>query len=778
MRLCLVSSILALFVSIQFQSEQWLLVGLLTMMLFSLPNYSWQMRMVAFFCLFTSALYSHFWLVDRLQSRLPANLSGTVVTGYGEVIGCNAVDVNIEKLLLRIDSVQSLVQADDIASASLPELKRLAINYYRHSYKDNGSFAAMIPCGSQIKFKAKLRAPYGFINPAGFDYEAWQLSQKVDALGYLLSYELVGSSDDWCSQLLVLRQYWLKRAADLKGSAGQIVPALLFGESGFLARQHWLDFQLTGTIHLLIVSGLHVGFLALLVIGLWRILVRVEVMLFFPRSSLLLKITPVILLFACLLYAYMAGMGLAIQRAGLMLLVAILVVYYRHHWSLFDSWLWVMWLVLIINPLTSLFVGFWFSFAAVGCLLMSYSGQIGGAIKSKGQRFANKIKTLYEPQWVIFIALMPLLWLFQQSHSILSFFVNILAIPLLGLLILPLSLMAFIWPDGFVVELLNLLLVAVMGFLHQVAQQPSWQFFKPAGSWLLALVPMVLIALWLPGSPFKRLSLVLLFLVFISPISSSEKKIVVFDVGQGLAVYGRVTSGESWLYDTGAEFRSGFSLGEAVVAKNILAFTGRRLDLLFVSHSDNDHAGGELGLRRKIVPILTYAGQPRLKHHQYCHGINGWQPFANGADRWRVFDYSADKKGDNNHSCIVQIEVAGKKILLPGDIDKRAEAHLLKLYAGQLKSDILVVGHHGSRSSSSKIWLQQVAPKLAIVSSGFNNRFQHPHLEVINRFKQLSIPLYNTANSGAIEIDLSEDVSVIPSITQWRSKNPPIWRQM
>jgi competence protein ComEC len=133
-----------------------------------------------------------------------------------------------------------------------------------------------------------------------------------------------------------------------------------------------------------------------------------------------------------------------------------------------------------------------------------------------------------------------------------------------------------------------------------------------------------------------------------------------------------------------------------------------------------------------------------------------------------------DKASDNNQSCIVQIEMAGKTILLPGDIDKKAEALLLKLYGHELKSDVLIVGHHGSKSSSSEAWLAQVDPQLAIVSSGFKNRFNHPHSSIVQRFQQRSIPLFNTADSGAVEVTLAE----ILSVTAWRKKNAPIWRQM
>lgn len=781
MRLCLVSTILALIVSIQFQSEQLGFQALLiATVIVGTKSSGWPVRLVAVLCVISSVYYSQYWLAERLESRLDADFSGILVTGYGEVVGCSDKSFGVEKLLLRVNSIKN-------AEKELSQLKQLSLNFYRRLDggrsgdaglgEDAHKLKAKIPCGAHLKFSAKLRAPYGFTNPWGFDYEALQLSRQIDATGYLLTHEIVGEVQGWISQLMVLREQWVQRAAALGGPAGQLVPALLFGESGYLPKEQWLDFQLTGTIHLLVVSGLHVGFLIFMVTSLWYMLIRMEVLLLFPRASFLFKLTPLVLLLACAVYAYMAGMGLAIQRAGLMLGFGICVIYLRNHWSLLDTLLWVMLLVIIVNPLCTLFVGFWFSFAAVGALLMSYCGQLGHATAASNThlnilRLAENIKLVYHPQWVVFIVLMPLLWLFQQPQSALSFFINILAIPLLGFVIMPLALFSFIWPDGMAVDALNAVLSNTLIFLHQVSLLPSWLVYKPAGLWLLLLFPLVFLSLWFSGAPYKRLSLLLLALIFFLPVTVKGNKLVIFDVGQGLAVYGS-TKESSWLYDTGAQFRSGFSLGDAVVAKNILAFEGRSLDLLFVSHSDNDHAGGEAGLRRKIKPLLTYAGQPRESHHTNCHTLNGWHSLG-GEDRWRVFNYQMDNASDNNQSCIVQIEMAGKTILLPGDIDKKAETLLLDIYGVELKSDVLIVGHHGSKTSSSNKWLIQVDPQLAIVSSGFKNRFKHPHANVIRRFQQLSIPLFNTADSGAVEVNLTETLSITP----WRKKNAPIWRQM
>lgn len=795
MRLCLLSSIIALIVSIHghLMIEPILLVlvmGVFCTVILVRNRVDSSCRgrnALILLSALASLAYSQFWLESQLESRLPVAMTGMKLSGIAQVVGCDASSESLEKLRLKVIST-------DAHNPQLGRIQQIVVNHYLYnrqrakSLSDAGALKPneRIGCNKIIRFTAKLRAPYSFVNPYGFDYEGWLLSRGVDASGYLINHEIISADTSVWARLIEIRQQGVARAAELPGKAGEIVPALLFGESGYLEKASWLDLQMTGTVHLLVVSGLHVSFLMLLIMLVWRQIIKLEMLLFSPARSYLMRLTPVVLLAVCLLYCYMAGMGLAVQRSGLMLGVAIFVSFSRYHWSLLDSWLWVMWMVLIINPLVSLFVGFWFSFIAVGSLLMGHAGFLraaanlqGGMVKSAV--IAEKIRVLYRPQWIIFIALLPLLWVFQQPSSLFSFAVNVLAVPLLAFVILPLSLICFVILDGPLVTLFNGLLGVLMSGLHQVSSLNDWMVFKPSGLWVLILVPITAFALMFKGFPYRGLSTVILALLFIFPMETENDLLIVFDVGQGLSVYGKMAGDDendeaSWLYDTGAQFRSGFSLGDAVVAKNLLALSGGHLDLMFISHSDNDHAGGEEGLLRKIQVGRTYAGQPKHDHHYNCHNLNNqWQ--INGGFKWRVFnlkDTQLKRMSDNNLSCVVQIEMAGKRILIPGDVEKSIEHKLVKQFGDHLQSDILLVGHHGSKTSSSNAFVESVNPKLAIISSGLNNTFKHPHSSVIERFKRRSIPVYNTANSGAVEIKLNENSPVI----EWRKEKAPIWRQL
>lgn len=809
MRLCLVSSILALIVSIHGNLTQghslWLLmITLLSLSLwvqmtvFKLkPKRALALASLLAFVFYATHHYSQEWLQSALESRLQAQYSGITIKGRGGVVTCDLSKSNMEKIQLDVQPKSVEVISDSKKSFTKPSLSLTRLSLV--NYLGANDTKQQILCGSSIEFIAKLRAPYSFINPASFDYEAWLLSKGVDATGYLKSYRLLNRHNDMnATGLVLLRQAGLKRASEVNGLAGQIVPALLFGETGYLDKQYWDLLQLTGAVHLLVVSGLHIGFVALLVLFLWHKLVQLE-MFFGRQRSLLQRFTPVMLVVCCLVYAYMAGMGLAVQRSSLMLVLAVVVSFYRGHWSLLDSWLWVMWLVLMLNPLISRFVGFWFSFAAVGCLLLAYSGRLVAlplqsrkriALALKPKRPRDKvgmlgllvfrfIEAFIRPQWVVFLAIMPFLWLFFQPQSIASLFVNAIAIPLLAFLILPFSILGLIFTDGIFVQVLNVVLLTGFQLLDLVAEQKHWLVYKPHGIWLLFLPPIVVVALSVKGMPFRRLSLFLLAAIYLLPLRVLENTLIVFDVGQGLAVYGATHDDQGefhWLYDTGAKFRSGFSIGESVVARNLLVKMDAELDLLVVSHSDNDHAGGQVGLLKHLKAVELLAGQPNAISERHCHQRDsGWKIEA--GLKWRVLSVALQdgrrKLTDNNQSCIVQFEFQGIRILIPGDIEALIERKLVQEYKEELASDILLVPHHGSKSSSSELFIRAVSPKIAIISSGFNNPFNHPHPSVVERLQRLEIAVYNTADSGAVEVDLDDF-----SLLEWRKQSPPIWRQM
>jgi len=233
---------------------------------------------------FATSIFVQTWLDSRLHSRLPAQHTGVIVTGVGITHSCDTSNPEVEKLILNIISIDS-------PAVRLPRLKKLELSHYLKN-RATQNIKPLIDCGKKIHFRAKLRAPYTFLNPYGFDYEAWQLSREIDAGGYFLSYEFLANDDSIASLLDSVRQRGIKRAADLPGVAGQIVPALLFGESSYLQREYWQYLQVTGTIHLLVVSGLHVGFLIMILLLILCYIFQNEMYFFSPKMTSFLRLTP------------------------------------------------------------------------------------------------------------------------------------------------------------------------------------------------------------------------------------------------------------------------------------------------------------------------------------------------------------------------------------------------------------------------------------------------------------------------------------------------------
>jgi len=233
---------------------------------------------------------------------------------------------------------------------------------------------------------------------------------------------------------------------------------------------------------------------------------------------------------------------------------------------------------------------------------------------------------------------------------------------------------------------------------------------------------------------------------------SKNWQLVVFDVGQGLSVLIQQDN-KAILYDTGASYASGFNMIEAVVLPYLQHADIKQLDKVIISHSDNDHAGG-LAVLQQSIPIneLIY-NMKKNKSGRVCiqGGTFDWQ----GLSLETLWPEKAISK-ENDDSCVLLISDGKSKVLLTGDISKKVEAKLITKYP-QLHADVLVVPHHGSKTSSSSAFISHLNPKFAIVSAGFLNRWHMPVSEVTNRYQNNNVLLLNSAESGQIIFNFSDE---------------------
>ena len=614
----------------------------------------------------------------------------------------------------------------------------------------------------------KLRAFRNFNNPVSFDYEYWALARGVDAGGYLKEFSLLSVESGGVSGWVAAMQAQIVMlAGELPGLAGQLIPALLFGQGSALDGRYWSDLQLVGAVHLLVVSGLHLGFWIAAIVFFWRILIRVAAAVQVVTPVSLIRLEPWVLLAMLAVYCTLAGWGISLQRAFIMMLIGLWLHYSVGRGSLYAGYALTILVIAIASPMTLLQPGFIYSFSAVLILMYAFAGRAT-------QWGVPSIALLLKAQLVLCLGMASVYWLFLQPVSIQGIVTNLIAVPLLGLFVLPFSILVFLFPIEGLIDAYNQIIGFLFYFLALNQPGAADLLIMPQGFWLL---PLFFIGFWLiapSGIGFKFFFACMLLMIASSDFSPKCRKLLVLDVGQGLAVLIQ-SDGFSGLYDTGAAYLSGFSLGAKVVAPNLRQSGIDWLDHVVVSHSDNDHAGGLAGVMRIVDTDRLLSGQRlRAWETEDCHSLgDDWQKTNDSSVSWRVLSVGSGAGSDNDNSCVVQYEIGRYRVLLPGDISESYEKKLVSIFGRELKSDVLVVAHHGSKTSSSLLWLENVEPQYAVISAGFNNRFGHPHDSVVRRLKEKGAKVLITAEQGAIEFSLEEDIEWIG----WREVGKRLWSQ-
>ncbi|NMZ49543.1 DNA internalization-related competence protein ComEC/Rec2 [Pseudomonas poae] len=597
--------------------------------------------------------------------------------------------------------------------------------------------------GERWRLAVTLKRPSGLLNVHGFDHEAWLLAQRIGATGTVKDGErLTPARNAWRD---ALRQRLM--AVDAQGREAGLA-ALVLGDGSGLADEDWQVLQDTGTVHLLVISGQHVGLLAGLIYGLIALLARYGC---WPATWPWLPWACGLAFVAALGYGLLAGFGVPVQRACVMVgLVLLWRLRFRH----LGAW-WPLLLalngVLVLEPLASLQPGFWLSFGAVAVLILAFGGRLGPW--SLWQAWTR-------PQWLIAIGLFPLLLILGLPISLSAPLANLIAVPWISLVVLPLALLGtfllavplvgevVLWLAGGALDLLFQGLALLAGYL------PAWIPAEVSlGYWLVSLAGAVIVLL--PGGvPFRLLGWPMLLLAVVpprEPVPHGRAEVLQLDVGQGQAIVLR-TRHHTLLYDAGPRSRA-TDLGARVVLPSLKKLGIASLDLMLISHADADHAGGAAAVVRGLPVKRVVGGET-----DGLPGFLGTQPCLSG-ERWEwdgvsfeLWQWPGAVDG-NPKSCVLQVQANGERLLLTGDIDRAAERALLDSPLAQ-RTDWLQVPHHGSRSSSSRPFVQQLAPTSVLISRGRGNAFGHPHAQVMERYRALGSRVYDSAEHGAVRLQL------------------------
>jgi competence protein ComEC len=662
---------------------------------------------------------------SALDDRLAVELDGRTLWVEGRVVGLPEMRTGV----VRFELADPYSRRTD-----LPDRLRLAW----HAGPE-------LRAGETWRLAVRLKRPRGLVNPQSFDYEAWLLAQRIGATGTVKSGEriaAVGGGGAWRDSL---RQRLLQ--IDAHGREGALT-ALVLGDGSGLSTADWRLLQDTGTVHLMVISGQHIGLLATLLYGLVSGLARLG---WWPRRWPWLPWACVCAFLGALAYGWLAGFEVPVQRACVMVGLVLLWRWRFRHLGVCLPFLIAVLAVLLLEPLASLQPGFWLSFGAVAWLILIFSGRLGTW---------SWWRALGRAQWAMALGLLPLLLALGLPVSASSPLANLFAVPWVGLLIVPLALLGtlllpvpglgegLLWAAGGLLELLFVLLG------HMAAWLPAWlPVALPLWSW--SLIACGVLLLLLPsGVPLRGLGCLLLLPVFFSPVLRpvyGQAEVWMLDVGQGSALLLR-TQKHDLLYDAGARFGD-FDMGERVVLPSLRALGVDRLDLMLISHADNDHAGGALAMTRGMPVSRVLSGEagalPAALQASSCEAGQSWQWEGVRFTVWRW----AQAADGNQASCVLLVEANGERLLLTGDIDGSAERALLAS-AFDVRADWLLVPHHGSRSSSTPAFVKAVAPGAVLLSRGHLNSFGHPHADVIERYAARPARLYDSAEQGAVRIQL------------------------
>ncbi|MFA5679288.1 MAG: DNA internalization-related competence protein ComEC/Rec2 [Pseudomonas sp.] len=624
--------------------------------------------------------------------------------------------------------------------------------------------------GERWRFEISLRRPAGMSNPGGFDYEAWLYAQGIGALGSVrngtrLEAELRPSG------IAVLRHEIRRQLREVLADqpGGERLIALVVGDKSVLNRNDWLSLQATGTAHLMVISGLHVGMLAAAVFGVITLLGR-SGMLLWPWPRLWLAIPLVILVAA--LYALLAGFDVPVQRALLMISLGLLIQLLYRQPGLWTFWLLTFAAVVAYNPAAPLRAGFWLSFMAVGLLLYGMHGRLNAT---------NLWWRWGRAQWVVFVGLWPWLLLWSMPGSVSSPLANIVAIPWVSLLVVPAAMLGTVllllldWP--WLVQLSALLLNWLFAALEWIAlirpaerlAYPGWPGFVLGMMGVTALLSPLARPLALPAA-----ACVLALLLPPQPRPpSGQLWVTVLDVGQGLSVLLQ-TAEHDLLYDTGARFASGFDLGEAVVHPALLALGVRKLDILLLSHADNDHAGGARYIVEHLPVARVLAGQASDQDDRLAvEACMPGQQWNWGGIQFDIVHSPPPPASANEQSCVLRVATGSGAVLLPGDVGIRGEYQML---VRELSADLLLAPHHGSRSSSSYAFIRAVDPRWVVFSAGRHSQYGHPHPQVVERYRELDAEPVYTATAGATRFVL-DDTGKTRQAWAWRKHAQRFWHE-
>lgn len=753
---------------------------------------------------------------NRLENILIQELEGKEFSLEGRIAALPQSNASGAKFAFEIDHAK-------VGKETLDQFPKRVYLSWQPAWRNPRDIPEVIP-GQRWKLKAKLKRPYGSLNPHAFDFERWAFQQDFGANGSVRSGELLEDQDiawtDFELRMELARWHLRKKIQSMLPNDARytgVLVALVMGDQNSINQDDWQVFNATGIGHLISISGLHVTMLAgvgaSLAAFIWR---RRTWPLMIPVS----KVAAAAGFLTAFFYAWLAGFQIPAQRTMYMVGVVAFALWTGRNPRSFDIWWWALAFVLLLDPMAPYTPGFWLSFGAVAAILFAMgdsSGLLGIPTGKELEvhwvyRVLQALREACRVQAVVTIALLPftLYWFYQVSAV--SPFANAIAIPLVSYIVTPLAIMGALLPE-FIgkwlmvpahasMEYLAILLdwMANLSWAVVWSKQPDWWILLISGAGIIyAIRPGDICKSWV----LRVLALSFSIPLFISPnfllgnsyLGVGDFRASVLDIGQGTAVLIE-TANKKLLYDTGPIQGKKDDAGQRVILPYLRGRGIDQIDRMVISHSDSDHIGGAATLLKHVrfgsmmgslpnsnplIQNLNTRNIPAIP----CRFGQGWiwdgvEFFVWHPHEATLFTEQYPGK-PNEMSCVLEVRNKQASFWLTGDVEKQGEAEITERLDPEALSKIgdrelvFMAPHHGSKTSSSLELLKKLEPNQSFAQNGYRNRYGHPHPSVTARYEKLQIPFYQTPITGA-QIWLFKNNS--NSSTQfWRHDIKRLWHR-
>ena len=723
---------------------------------------------------------THF--TQAIQQQIPLSWQNQTVELTGTIDSLVTADLQKRQFILQLQQICFKQQCQQQSG-------RVELTEYLSKKK---SVSETFQPADTWQLSARLKRKHRLANPGLLRPLDW--SQGLYAVGTIVAKpakQIQTHQRFW--HMNSLRQMVLTKlqAATIDEDSRGVILALTLGDRSQLSSHLWQLFQQTGVLHLMAISGLHVGLLVMFAYGVITFLLWPfpNLFLYWPRQKIALWVS----LWVAWLYGAIAGFGVSTIRACVMLTLYALAKSMSRSISWLSVLLWSSCLILLVDPLQSVSISFWLSFIAVACIAF-----LVWIKQNANKGYAHSLWI----QITLSACLLPFSLLFFQRSPLNAPLSNLIAVPWVSFIILPLSLIVIIVQSisstlaHFIFIFLHWHITYLLIFLQKmVALFPyQWWLQDSATASLFFLMNGIFLLLFPRAWQVKTIAVLWIGIACSMPYLIPNQDLVhvtVLDVGQGLSVVIQ-TKHHTLLYDTGPAYYGG---GDAATLA-VVPFLKRQpypvLDMLLVSHQDADHSGGVPTILKQIPiqQLMTSPSRSPFVKKIYANSVFKQQALLNSKQplqlmtcvtgqvwQWDGVTFhilspkaEASSRKSNNLSCVLQIQAGQTRFLLTGDIEQGVEQGLITADGANLASTILIAPHHGSQTSSSLAFIQQVSPKIVVFSTGYLNRYHFPAKDVQKRYQLQGVLAYNTADNGAVSFVVTAD-GVLGPVKSVRKEN-------